>query len=96
MGNKANMNLPIYEEVIGSPFQPRQLVRVTSAVDEEVHDVSTHVGRRGMIEYLEYSCGAGQTYPHDPMIGVRFTNGDREEFWHEELTALPRLSSSQG
>lgn len=76
---------PIVERVLGSPYQPGDLVRVIAAVDVEIHDVSHYVGRFGLVKYLEYECGSGQQYPDDPMIGVRFRDGSVEEFWREEL-----------
>jgi hypothetical protein len=76
---------PIYEAVEGSPFQPGQHVAVVDAIDGEVHDVSGWIGQEGTVEYLEYSCGCGQVYPAEPMVGVRFVNGRLEEFWPEEL-----------
>lgn len=33
----------------------------------------------------EYNCGCGQTFPGDPMIGVRFGTLPMSEFWSEEL-----------
>lgn len=77
---------PIYEPVEGSPYQPGQRVTVVDAVDGEVHDVSWRIGQAGTVEYLEYSCGCGQSYPKDPMVGVRFEDGRLEEFWPEELS----------
>lgn len=47
-----------------------------------------YVGRKGLVKYFDYDCGCGQTYPHDPMIGVEFPNGKIEEFWKEEVNRL--------
>jgi hypothetical protein len=81
---KAN---PIKTPVNGSPFQPGDRVEVVAAIDKDVKDLSHLVGWWGQVEYLEYECGCGQTYPGDPMIGVRFAGNDNllEEFWKEEL-----------
>lgn len=79
---------PIFGPVEGSPYQPGQMVRIVAAVDKDAHDVTDYIGRVGSVEYLEYSCGCGQTFPCDPMIGVRFDTAAIEEFWAEELTAL--------
>lgn len=79
---------PIREPVPGAPFQPGDLIRVVQAVDPEIHDVGEWVGRTGLVDYLEYECGAGQTYPGDPMIGVKFSEPATEEFWPEELEAV--------
>jgi hypothetical protein len=44
--------------------------------------------RVGEIIYFEYNCGCGQTFPNDPMIGVKFDNAEIEEFWEEELILI--------
>lgn len=75
----------VIEHVNGAPVQPGQEVVVRSAIDRDVYDVAHLIGRRGHVYYLEYSCGSGQSYPGDPMIGVRLEGGSREEFWKEEL-----------
>lgn len=80
---------PIFARVPGAPYQPGDEVAIRAAVDVEIHDVSDLIGERGVVEYLEYVCGCGQVYPHDPMIGVRFALGFLEEFWAEELGATP-------
>jgi len=76
---------PVTERVDGSPYQPGDRVRVVQTIDPEVVDLSAYVGRTGQVEHLEYDCGCGQSYPADPMIGVRFDDGNLIEFWHEEL-----------
>lgn len=75
---------PRFHAVEGAPFQPRQLVRVVGPTDP-ASPVDQHIGRQGVVEYLEYDCGCGQRFPDDPMIGVLFDAGDREEFWRDEL-----------
>jgi hypothetical protein len=77
---------PIRERVEGSPYQPGQSVLVVQAVDVDIYDVGEFVGRTGVVEHLEYECGCGQHYPGDPMVGVRFADGDLQEFWREELS----------
>ena|SRR5258708_35879653 len=73
---------PIYVDVDGAPFKIGDRVRVTRGTDETFDP--SYKGRVGIVEYLEYGCGCGQSYPQDPMIGVRF-RGDVDEFWREEL-----------
>jgi len=75
---------PIYVDVDGAPFKIGERVRVTDSKDETFD--RSFKGRIGVIEYFEYECGCGQSYPDDPMIGVRFRRGRIEEFWAEELT----------
>lgn len=79
----------LVHQVPGSPLQPDDQVLVVAAVDTEVFDVSYMIGKRGVVEHLEYSCGCGQSYPEDPMIGVRFADGSLHEFWREELSVAP-------
>lgn len=76
---------PIREHVDGAPFQPGTRVTVVAAIDRTEHDVSKHIGIGCVVEYLEYDCGCGQSFPTDPMIGVLLDTGEREEFWKEEL-----------
>ena len=77
---------PVYEHVPGAPFQVGMIVRVVDAIDRHVSDLSPLIGRLGVVRYLEYSCGCGQTFPHDPMIGVEFSDRSQQEFWTEELS----------
>jgi hypothetical protein len=86
--------VPITICVPGSPFQPRDIVRVVDTVDIEVHDVRKHLGRLGLVVHLEYSCGCGQSYPDYPAIGVKFANGQTEEFWPEEVLRVRARSES--
>ncbi len=74
-----------YSPVASAPFTPGDAVTVVRAVDVEVHDVRPLVGQRGRVLYLEYDCGCGQSYPSDPMVGVRLESFKVEEFWREEL-----------
>lgn len=74
---------PIRRNVRGAPFWIGDHVRVTQIVDFAAS--KTLVGKVGTVEYFEYSCGCGQTYPGDPMIGVRIANVTHE-FWKEELS----------
>ncbi len=85
---------PIFTRTDGAPFQPNDVVIVTTSVEAPGTDVdvSEFIGKTGTVEYLEYSCGCGQTFPGDPMIGVAFQDGLREEFWAEEL----RLGTDRG
>ncbi len=78
----------IYHHTDGAPFQPRDLVVIVAAIDVEIHDVSSLIGQRGTVEYLEYSCGCGQEYPHTPMIGIRLEGAMIEEFWPEEIARV--------
>lgn len=70
-------------DVAGAPFTIGLRVTVVAVSDGTVDDA--WIGRSGLVEHYEYDCGSGQTFPHDPMIGVRFDDGQLEEFWPEEL-----------
>jgi hypothetical protein len=80
---------PIRHQVSGAPYQPGQAVTVVASAEGDcpLTGVSEYIGKSGVVEYLEYSCGCGQRYPDDPMIGVNFPDRRQQEFWHEELTA---------
>jgi hypothetical protein len=82
---------PIYIDVEGAPFRIGERVRVGGSNDETFD--RCFKGRLGLVEYFEYECGCGQSFPLDPMIGVRFCNGDIEEFWAEELRRQRRRKS---
>ena|SRR5450432_1880100 len=69
--------------VQGAPFRIGQAVRICQLTDETA--LRRLLGRLGTVEHFEYSCGCGQSYPGDPMIGVRLANGEIDEFWAEEL-----------
>lgn len=46
------------------------------------------LGQEGIVKYFDYDCGCGQSFPNDPMIGIEFPNGEREEYWKEEVNRL--------
>jgi hypothetical protein len=76
---------PIYHDIPGAPFKIGERVRVVKAADGAFDQRC--LGRAGEVQYFDYTCGCGQTYPGDPMIGVVFHSGSVEEFWKEELRA---------
>lgn len=76
----------ITTQVAGSPYQPRDKVIVIDAIDIDIHDVSSYIGQKGVVEHLCFD-DLGE-YPGDPEIYVRFPNGDLEFFWAEELKLL--------
>lgn len=61
-------------------------VRVIKGIDETFDE--RFLQKIGIVENFDFTCGCGQSYPNDPMIGVRFPNGKYEEFWTEELTIV--------
>lgn len=76
---------PVREPVEGAPFQPGQVVVVVGVNDASVDNPEAWTGQVCVVDYLEYSCGCGQSYPDWPMIGVRSGDGRGEEFWPDEL-----------
>lgn len=70
-------------KVEGAPYQKDELVTVAGCCDETGHPEA--IGLGGPVVHLDYDCGCGQTYPAEPMIGVRFGPGLVLEFWPEEL-----------
>ena len=84
---------PIHSDVPSAPFRIRQEVLVWCLADGEGD--ASFLGMKGVVEYYEYDCGCGQSFPGDPMIGVRFSDNRVEEFWREELIVVgPRGKSS--
>ena len=78
---------PIYHDVDRAPYKLGAHVRVIGSKDETFDP--RYKGRIGTVDYLEYQCGCGQSYPVDPMIGVKFHDNAVEEFWMEELARPP-------
>ena len=75
----------IYHDVDGAPFKIGDAVKVVSLSDDTAD--AEFLAQQGQVLYFEYSCGCGQTFPNDPMIGVQF--GKRTaEFWKEELSIV--------
>ncbi|MFZ1982481.1 MAG: hypothetical protein WAU61_14355 [Smithella sp.] len=69
----------------GAPYKIGQKVKVLNNPNkDDTFDVK-FINKKGEIIFFEYDCGCGQTFPTDPMIGVKFSNGSIDEFWKEEL-----------
>lgn len=81
----------IYEDVAGAPFRIGQRVRVAAIIDETA-DIQ-FLGKEGRVAYFEYTCGCGQRFPDDPMIGVLFLDVTAE-FWKEELETISHMSAT--
>jgi len=89
---------PIFINVEGAPVTIGQKLEIKDLIDRstlDYIDIGDHddlddaidalIGQQGVVEYLEYECGCGQIYPHEPMIGIKLDSGDKHEFWFEEL-----------
>ena len=83
---------PIHQDVSGAPFRIGNAVKVIGAADETFN--MQYMGQIGVVVHFEYSCGCGQSYPWDPMIGVRFSDSHIEEFWKEELAKCQGVKPS--
>jgi len=79
---RSRIGNPIHHDVDGAPLRIGTYVRVRQIIDESADKY--FLGRVGTVQYFEYSCGSGQSYPNDPMIGVKFRKRIAE-FWTEEL-----------
>jgi hypothetical protein len=77
--------------VRGAPIQVGTPIIVGLSLDETFD--RSFVGREGVVVHLNYEGGTGQTFPGDPLIGVRFSDNREDDFWREELlltTETPR------
>jgi hypothetical protein len=75
----------LFTNVKGAPFRIGDTVKVIQIADFSAS--KNLVGKIGTVKFFEYSCGCGQSYPCDPMIGVCIGNKIRE-FWKEELSLI--------
>jgi hypothetical protein len=71
--------------VLGTPFKIGESVRVVKINDETGNRYFLY--KQGHVAYLNYDCGCGQSFPNDPMIGVKFAR-KTEEFWKDELVSI--------
>ncbi len=72
----------------GAPFRIGSKVQVlNNPLNDETFD-KKYSCKIGEIIFFEYDCGCGQTFPADPMIGVKFLHGKVAEFWKEELLLI--------
>lgn len=91
----------ILTDVEGAPVKIGQKVEIAKVVDpgtfdyivvgehDDIEDaVEALIGQKGIVVHLEYDCGCGQIFPHEPMIGVKLEDGSEHEFWFEELKDL--------
>lgn len=82
--------LELHHDVMGTPFEIGQKVLILdNPSDDETFD-KQYAGRCGEIIFFEFSGGCGQSFPNDPMIGVKIDEQHMEEFWREELMLIPQ------
>ncbi len=73
-----------YYNIEGAPFNiGDKVIVLNNPADDTLN--KKFIGKKGEVSFFEYDCGCGQTFPNDPMIGVKFDNGRSGEFWKEEL-----------
>lgn len=69
----------------GFPISIGDRVKVLSNPNNDLTFDDKYSNKIGSVIYFNFNCGCGQSYPKDPMIGVRFIYGQEDEFWKEEL-----------
>lgn len=74
-----------YYDIDGAPFKISDKVIILNNPSSDDTFDKEFIGKEGTIIFFEYDCGCGQTYPNDPMIGVKFSNNEVAEFWREEI-----------
>lgn len=79
---------PIYENVEGAPFKIGDIVIILDNPNSDDTFEKSFVHKIGEVFFFEYDCGCGQSFPNEPMIGIKFPEGAAEEFWKEELELL--------
>jgi hypothetical protein len=77
-----------YHDIDGAPFRIGDCVQILCNPNNDETFDETFSQHMGEVAYFEYDCGCGQTYPDDPMIGVKFANARFGEFWKEELAKV--------
>jgi len=81
---------PVYRgyDIVGAPMRIGDRVRILDNPGEDETFDKEFASKIGEVTFFEYDCGCGQTFPVDPMIGVKVPNGKVSEFWKEELEIL--------
>ena len=72
-------------DIDGAPYKIGQKVKVLNNPNKDDTFDMKFANKKGEIIFFEYDCGCGQTFPTDPMIGIKFNDGSIDEFWKEEL-----------
>ncbi len=78
----------IYCDILGFPIKIGNRVRILDNPNKDETFDNRYTFKIGIVTYFEYNCGCGQSYPSDPMIGVKFGSGKIEEFWKEEIIII--------
>ena len=79
---------PIYIDINGAPCKILNKVVILNNPNMDKTFNEAYVSEIGEVVYFEYECGCGQSYPNDPMIGIKFANEKIEEYWIEELKII--------
>ena len=81
---------PRRHNIFGAPFKIGDKVKVLNNPNHDVTFNEEFSELEGVVVHFEYDGGCCQTYPYDPMIGVRLSNNILAEFWKEELLLLEK------
>ena len=79
---------PLPHNIVGAPFNIGDEVQILNNPYEDSTFDEIYFDKKGQVIFFEYECGCGQTFPADPMIGVRINEDLVGEFWKEELRLL--------
>lgn len=77
--------LPRKFNIDGAPYRIGDVVVVLDNPNRDTTFNCVYSGKQGVIEHFEYDCGCGQSFPEDPLVGVRFSDQKIAEFWKDEL-----------
>ena len=72
-------------DIDGAPYKIGDKVKVLNNPNMDETFDKQFLNKIGKVIFFEYECGCAQTFPSDPMIGVKFSDGEISEFWKEEL-----------
>lgn len=87
----------VSSDVPGAPFSIGQELRVRPRADiadpdDETFRAELYAGRVGCVVAFRFECIAGEKFPDDPIVKVRFADGTEDLFWSDELEASGRPS----
>ena len=77
-----------HKNVKGAPFKIGTKVTVIDSGDDTID--RDYIDKIGIIVYFRYNTGCADTFPDNPMIGVKFEDGKEETFWKEELDIVKK------
>jgi len=75
-------------DIDGAPYKIGDKVKVNNNPNMDETFNNRFFNAICEVIYFEYECGCGQTFPEDPMIGIKSSDGEIDEFWKEELELI--------